>query len=61
MPLINCEVLLTLAWSANCALTNIVTHGAVAAQGDNFTRTAINTPTNAAFKIIDKKQNCMCQ
>ena len=34
-PLINCKVSLTLTWSGNCFFTDITTHAAVAAQGDN--------------------------
>ena len=36
-------------------MTNIITHAAVAAQGDNPARPAIRAPTNAAFKITDTK------
>ena len=55
MPLINCDVHLTLAWSENCVLTNITTKTATAAQGDNSARERIDAPTNAIFKIIDQK------
>ena len=55
MPLINCEVSLTLTWSENCVLTDITTQTARAAQGDNPARPAINAPTNATFKITDTK------
>ena len=41
MPLINCEVTLTLTWSKNCVLTSKATR-----DGD---------PTNATFKITDCK------
>ena len=47
--LINCELSLTLSWSKNCVLTDIVT---VAAQGDN---PAIAAPTGATFKIKGTK------
>ena len=53
MPLINCEVSLTLTWSENCVLTDITTQTARAAQGDNPARPAINAPTNATFQITD--------
>ena len=53
MPLINCEVSLT--WSENCVLTDIITQAARPAQGDNPERPAINAPTNATFKITDTK------
>ena len=55
MPLINCEVSLTLTWSENCVLTDIITQAARPAQGDNPERPAINAPTNAIFKITDTK------
>ena len=44
MPLINCEVSLTLTWSENCVLTNITTQTAAAAQGDNPARERIDFP-----------------
>ena len=47
MPLINCEVSLTLTWSKNCVLTDIITTNA---QGDKL---AIAPPTCATFKIKD--------
>ena len=46
MPLINCEVSLTLIFSKNCVLTDTTTHTA---------RPAINAPTNVTFKITDTK------
>ena len=49
MPLINCEVSLTLTWSKNCVLTDIIK---TATQGDNL---AIAAPTGATSKIKDKK------
>ena len=49
MPLIKCEVSLTLTWSKNCVLTDITTTDA---QGDN---PAIAAPTGATFKIKDTK------
>ena len=55
MPLINCELSLTLTWSENCVLTDITTQTAIAAQGDNPARERIDAPTNAIFKITDKK------
>ena len=55
MPLINCEVSLTLTWFENCVLTDITTQNAVAAQGNNPARPAINGPKNATFKITDTK------
>ena len=55
MPLINCEVSLTLTWYENCVSTDITTQTARAAQGDNPARPAINAPTNATFQITDTK------
>ena len=55
MPLINCEVSLTLIWSENCVLTDVTTQSARNSQGDNLARPAIHAPTNAIFKITDTK------
>ena len=38
IPFIKCEVSLTLIWSENCVLTDIITHAVVAAQGNNPAR-----------------------
>ena len=53
--LINYEVSLTLVWSENCVLTDLITQAAVAAQENNPARPAINAPRNATFKITDTK------
>ena len=55
MPLINCEVSLTLTWSESCVLADITTQRARPAQGDNPAREKIDAPTNATFKITDTK------
>ena len=59
MPLINCEVSLTLTWSKNCDLTDITTQAARNAipNADHSveTRERIDAPTNATFQITDKK------
>ena len=55
MPLINCEVSLTLNCSENCVLTDIITQAARAAQGGTPTRPAINAPIGATFQITDTK------
>ena len=55
MSLINFEVSLTLKRSENCALTNVKTQAAAAAQGDNPTRERIDAPTSATFKTTDGK------
>ena len=57
MPLINCEVSLTLTWSENCVLTDITTQAVVAARGNNPVRPEISAPTNATFQITDAKFN----
>ena len=49
MPLINCEVSLTLTWSENCLLTSKATRDA--SRGV----IAINNPRGATFKITDTK------
>ena len=49
LPLIICELSLSLTWSKNCVLTDITT---TAAQGDN---PAIAAPTGAFFVIKDCK------
>ena len=55
MPLINCDVFLTLTWSENCVLTSNAYRRAVATQGGNPAVGGINNPTGAAFKITDCK------
>ena len=57
MPLISCEVSLTLAWSENCVSTSKAYREAVAAQGGNPAVAGINNPTCATFKITDTKLN----
>ena len=54
MPLINCEVSLTLTWSQSCVLTDI-TKTARTTQGDNPARERIDARTNVIFKITDTK------
>ena len=49
IPLINCEVELTLTWSKNCVLADMTTKDA---QGNN---PAIVAPSDAKFKIKDTK------
>ena len=49
MPLINCEVFLTLTWSKNCVLTDITTTDT---RGNN---PAIAAPVDTTFKIKDTK------
>ena len=55
MPLVHCEVSLTLTWSENCVLTNNTTQTARADQGDNPARERIDVPTNVTFTITDTK------
>ena len=51
IPLINCKVSLTLAWSENCVKTSKATRDA---SNDLFVL-GINNPTNTTFKITDCK------
>ena len=57
MPLINCEVSLTLPWSENCVLTDITTHAARNANPNADppvkARERIDAPTNATFQMTD--------
>ena len=55
MPLINCEVSLTLTWYENCVSTDITTQTARAAQGDNPARPTIKSPTNVTYKMTNTK------
>ena len=59
MPLINCEVSLTLTWSENCILTDITTQTERNANPNADppveARERMNAPTNATFKITDAK------
>ena len=53
IPLINCEVSLTLTWSENCVIASKATREA---DPDADPAVAgINNPTNAIFKITDCK------
>ena len=53
--MINCEINLISKWSENRGLTDIITHDAVTARGDNSTTPSINDPTSVRFKITDTK------
>ena len=59
MPLINCEVSLTLTWSENYVLTNLTKQTARNANPNADPpvkgRGRIDAPTNATFKIADTK------
>ena len=57
IPLINCEVSLILNWSENCVLTSKATREADpdADPDADPAVTGINNPTDAAFKITDRK------
>ena len=50
IPLINCEVPLTLSWSANCAITSLEKRLVTSAQGIYD-----NSPAGATFTIKDTK------
>ena len=54
MPLINCEVSLTLSWSESCLITCLEQRLIRAAEGTN-PEERDNSPTNATFKIADYK------
>ena len=53
IPLINCEVSLTLTWSENCVITSKATRQADPDPDPEVAE--INNPTNATFKIKDTK------
>ena len=56
MPLINCEINLTLtwSWSENCVITRMEKRVITAAEGDN-PAVFDDSPTGATFKITDTK------
>ena len=54
IPLINCEVSLTLSWSKNCVITSLEKRLITAAQGDN-PAVYDDSPTAATFKLSDTK------
>ena len=51
--MINCEVSLTLTWSTNCVLTDIIAAAADATVDSPVV--AINTPTGPTFAVTDCK------
>ena len=53
MPLINCEIFLTLTWPENFAITSKAYRRAVSAQGGNPAVTKINNLTNVVLKTTD--------
>ena len=59
MPLINCEVSLTLTWSGNCVITSKAYRRAVAARENNPAVDGIDNRANATFKIKDTKLNVL--
>ena len=54
MPLINCEVSLTVTWDRNCVITSLENRLVTAAQGDN-PEARDDSPTGATLKITDCK------
>ena len=54
IPLINCEVSLTLSWSANCVNTSLEKRLVTAAQVDN-SEVLDDYPTGATFRMTDTK------
>ena len=57
MPLINCEISLTLSWYGKCVLTSKATKDQITDDNDppNITTVGINNPMNIVFKITDCK------
>ena len=53
MPLINCEMSLTLTWSENCVITSKATRDQILVT--NPPTAAINNSTDATFKIKGTK------
>ena len=53
VPLINCEVSLTLTWSKECVLADLTTRNGNSNADPPVA--AISAPTNATFKITDCK------
>ena len=49
VPSINCKVSLTLTWSDNCVLTDMITHVVVYVQGNTPEIPPIAAPTGATF------------
>ena len=62
MPLINCDVSLSLTSSENCVVTDITTQAARNANPNADlpveARERIDAPTNTTFKITDTKIVC---
>ena len=54
IPLINCELSLSLSWSANCVITSLEKRLVTAAHGDN-PAVYDDSPTNASLKITECK------
>ena len=54
IPLIKCEVSLTISWSGNCVITSLEKRLVTAAQGHN-PAVYDDSPTNATFEITDCK------
>ena len=55
IPLINCQVSLTLTWSENCVITNKAYKRGVSARRNNPAVAGIHNPPNATFKTVDTK------
>ena len=53
IPLINCEINLTLTWAGNCVITSKVTRDAD--PDANPAVAVVNYPTNGTFKTTDAK------
>ena len=53
IPLINCEVFLTLNWSANCIIIKKTYRKAVPTQRNKSAVVGYNNPTNVTFNITN--------
>ena len=54
IPLINCEVFLTLNWSANCIIIKKTYRKAVPTQRNKSAVVGYNNPTNVTFNITNR-------
>ena len=59
IPLINCEVSLTLTWSANCVITSMEKRLVTAVQGDN-PAVYHTSPIGATFTVYNKRHKIVC-
>ena len=55
IPLINCEIALNLTWYSKCVLVGRAHRDALAAEGAIPVVAAVESPTNATFRVTDCK------